>query len=93
MTAEGQPAGGSMEEQITLSLQNLETLIIQSGYQPSNIVSIRQYTTSIGEFFGAYGTLAGWMKKHNIVPSSTLVEVSALAFPELKVEIEAIVAG
>ena len=51
MTAEGQPVNGSMAEQIQLSLDNLETLIIQSGYQPSNIVNLKHYTTSIPDFF------------------------------------------
>ncbi|WP_460678122.1 RidA family protein [Mucilaginibacter koreensis] len=91
MNADGQPVAGSMEAQIQLSLQNLEKVIQQAGYHPAHIVRLNLYTTSIAEFFAAYGTLVVWMKQHNLTPSSTLLEVKALAFPELKVEIEATV--
>lgn len=93
MNAEGQPVNGTMQEQIALSLANLEQVINKAGYEPKHIVRLNLYTTNIGEFFGAYGTLAGWMAAHGLVPASTLLEVSALAFPELKVEIEATLVG
>ncbi|MFD0792722.1 RidA family protein [Mucilaginibacter litoreus] len=91
MTADGQPSEGNMAQQIELSLQNVEKVVKQAGYHLSNIVRLNIYTTSIDEFFPAYGTLAGWMAQHNILPSSTLVEVSALAYPQLKIEFEATV--
>ncbi len=91
MTADGKPAGGDMSAQITLSLQNLEEVIRKAGYLPKNIVRLNLYTTSITGFFAAYGRLASWLQGHGIVPSSTLLEVKALAFPELLVEIEATV--
>lgn len=93
MNADGQPVAGTMEEQVALSLANLEQVISKAGYEPRNIVRLNLYTTNIGEFFGAYGTLAGWMAKHGAVPSSTLLQVSGLAYPELRVEIEATVVG
>ncbi|TSJ34912.1 RidA family protein [Mucilaginibacter corticis] len=93
MTADGKPAGGSMNDQILLSLQNLEKVIHQAGYKSAGVVRLNLYTTSIADFFGSYGVLAGWMQQHKIVPSSTLLEVKALAFPELLVEIEATVVG
>ncbi|TSJ42621.1 RidA family protein [Mucilaginibacter corticis] len=93
MTADGKPAGGNMNDQILLSLQNLEKVIHQAGYKPAGVVRLNLYTTSIADFFGAYGVLAAWMQQHKIVPSSTLLEVKALAFPELLVEIEATVVG
>jgi 2-iminobutanoate/2-iminopropanoate deaminase len=89
MTADGAPAGGDMAAQIILTLQNLEKVIRKADYQPENIVRLNLYTTSIRDFFANYGILAGWMHEHKIVPSSTLLEVKALAFPELLVEIEA----
>ena len=93
MDADGRPVGGSMTEQIQLSLQNLETVIEQAGYQTRNIVRLNLYTTSIPDFFAAYGTVVSWFQSHQISPSSTLVQVTALAFPELAVEIEATVVG
>lgn len=91
MNANGLPVPGSMKQQIKLSLDNLEKVIHHAGYQPCNIVRLNLYTTSIQDFFQAYGVLATWMKLHHLTPSSTLMEVKALAFPELKVEIEATV--
>lgn len=91
MDANGTPVAGSMSEQIALSLQNLEQVVRQAGYNPANIVRLNMYTTSIADLFAAYGTVAGWMKQYGLTPSSTLLQVQALAFPELKVEIEATV--
>lgn len=91
MNADGMPGEGSIREQIELSLENVEKVIEKAGYQPSNIVRINLYTTSIADFFAGYGTIIMWLKKHGCTLSSTLVEVKALAFPSLKVEIEATV--
>ena len=82
-----------MTEQIQLSLQNLEQVIKQAGYQPGNIARLNLYTTSVPDFFAAYSTLMAWFQLHNLTAASTLVQVGALAFPELTVEIEAIVVG
>ena len=91
MNGEGQPVGGNMSEQIKLCFENLHAVIKQAGYQPSNIVRLNFYTTSIPSFFEAYGDAIAWMKLHDCMPASTLAQVSALAFPELSVEIEATV--
>jgi 2-iminobutanoate/2-iminopropanoate deaminase len=91
MNTEGQPVAGSMEEQLVLTLQNLEAVINKAGYQAAGIVRLNIYTTAIAELFSAYGILMQWFQQHQIVPASTLLEVKALAFPELKVEIEATV--
>lgn len=93
MNGEGNPVAGSMKSQIQLALKNLEQVIKLAHYQTSNIVRINFYTTSIGDFFAEYREVAGWLHAHKCRPSSTLIEVSALAFPELAVEIEATVAG
>ena len=91
MNAQGQPVPGTMSEQIQLCLSNLEQVVQKAHYKCANIVRLNLYTTSIADFFQAYGTLVGWMKQHYVLASSTLIEVKALAFPELKVEIEATV--
>jgi 2-iminobutanoate/2-iminopropanoate deaminase len=93
MDATGKPVAGSMPEQLQLCLSNLEQVIRQANYHPSNVVRLNVYTTSIPQFFQAYATLTNWMAQHQIVPASTLLEVKALAFPELQVEIEATVVG
>lgn len=92
MDAAGKPTNGSMTEQINLCLDNLEQVIAKAGYPVASLIRLNIYTTNISEFFSAYGALAGWLANHQITPASTLVEVSALAFPELKVELEATLA-
>ncbi|MFT3702161.1 MAG: RidA family protein [Agriterribacter sp.] len=91
MNSDGVPVAGSMLEQIRLSCQNLQTVINQAGYEIKNIVRLNIYTTSIPLFFEAYGELLSFLQPAGAIPASTLVEVKALAFPELTVEIEATV--
>ena len=81
-----------MSEQIKLSCENLYQVIKQAGYEASNIIRLNIFTTSIPLFFEAYGEMMQWLQQHNCAPASTLVQVQALAFPELTVEIEATVA-
>lgn len=89
MDINGKPVAGNMSEQIALSLQNLAQVVKGTNYQLANIVRLTVYTTSIPEFFTDYGAFVGWMKQHHVLASCTLVQVAALAFTELKVEIEA----
>ncbi len=93
MDADGKPVAGTMNEQIALCFSNLEQVIYQAGYGPSQIIRLNFYTTSIPDFFGAYDTVINWMKQHHCTPASTLAQVAALAFPELQIEIEATVVG
>ncbi|MDB5242533.1 MAG: hypothetical protein JWP57_3158 [Spirosoma sp.] len=80
-----------MVQQLQLSIQNMETVIRQAGYDPANIVRLTFYTTSMPDFFRAYPSVVSWFQGHQLTPSSTLVQVVALAYPELSVEIEATV--
>lgn len=88
MDADGKPVAGTMSEQIKLSLENVATVIKQAGYRASNVVRLNFYTTSIASFFEAYGTAIEWMQQHGCKAASTLLQVEALAFPELTIEIE-----
>ena len=89
MDAEGRPVAADMAGQINLSFDNLETVLHQGGYSLKNVVRLNLYTTSIEQFFAAYGEVMGRLGTAGCQPSSTLVEVKALAFPELMIEIEA----
>ncbi|GAB3949907.1 RidA family protein [Spirosoma harenae] len=89
MNAQGQPVEGSMSEQIELCLNNLDAVLEKAGYAFQNVVRLNFYTTSIEQFFAAYGQVIDRLKRSGCTPSSTLTEVQALAFPQLKVEIEA----
>lgn len=93
MDADGRPLGGDMSYQIVQTLKNIETVIAKAGYNPEGIVRLNFYTTSIPDFFEAYDIVKIWMKQYGIAPAGTLLEVGALAFPGLCVEIEATVAG
>lgn len=89
MDANGQPVETDMAGQIRLSLDNLETVLTQAGYSLANVVRLNMFTTSTEQFFAAYGQVVGRLKAANCLPSSTLTEVKALAFPQLMIEFEA----
>jgi 2-iminobutanoate/2-iminopropanoate deaminase len=89
MNSEGQPVESNMDGQINLSFDNLETVLDEAGYSMKDVVRLNFYTTSIEQFFTAYGEVIGRMKAAGCLASSTLTEVQALAFPQLKIEIEA----
>ena len=89
MDGDGQPIAADMAGQIGLSFDNLETVLHQAGYTLKNVVRLNFYTTSIEQFFAAYGQVMGRLQVSGCVPSSTLTEVNALAFPQLLIEIEA----
>lgn len=92
-TARGTDAQGkSMMEQTRVTLDRVARIVQAEGGQPSDIVKITTFVTSVpawqegretqealwAEFFGgAY-------------PANTLVEITALAEPGLDVEIEAV---
>lgn len=89
MDENGNPSCGNMNDQIHESFDNLETVLRHAGYTLSDVVRLNFYTTSIENFFTEYGSVLTRLKKFNCVPSSTLTEVRALAYPSLVLEIEA----
>ncbi|GAB3332634.1 RidA family protein [Larkinella ripae] len=89
MNAEDQPVAVGMDEQIKLCLDNLETVLQQAGYSLADVVRLTYYTTSIEPFFAAYDQITNRLKANNCRPASTLLDVKALALPELMIEIEA----
>jgi reactive intermediate/imine deaminase len=80
---------GDVAEQARQVLRNLGAVLRAAGASPADVLKVTVYLTDIGdralinpvrrEFFG------------EARPASTLVEVSALAIPGMKVEIEAVV--
>jgi enamine deaminase RidA (YjgF/YER057c/UK114 family) len=73
-----------------IALTNLATVLKAAGGEPTHLVALRAYVTSIAEFNEAGpGIGIAWSKilgKH--FPAMTLVQVSALIDPNAKVEIE-----
>jgi 2-iminobutanoate/2-iminopropanoate deaminase len=89
--ANGQPSNGDMRTQLIQTIQNLEQLISESGYECSGIVRLNVFTTSTMEFFTTCGDVyQDFIVKHGIKQATTLIEVKGL-FATLTVELEATV--
>jgi len=90
MDADGVPVHAKdMRAQIILVLDNLETVLEQSGLSLSNVMRLNYYTTDVDRFFEEYDAVTKRLKEADCQPASTLLGVQRLAFPELLVEIEA----
>ena len=88
INADGQVSTGDMKTQLIQTIQNLEQVISEAGYDSKNIVRLNIYTTSPAELFGCFDIFQDWIAKHGIKQASTLFEVKSL-FETLKVELEA----
>jgi enamine deaminase RidA (YjgF/YER057c/UK114 family) len=60
-----------------------------AGFALGDVVRLNYYTTDIDGFLAAYEVVASHLAKAGCQPSSALLGVTRLAFPELLVEIEA----
>jgi 2-iminobutanoate/2-iminopropanoate deaminase len=88
--ADGQSSTADMRVQLLESIQNLEKVITEAGYECNDIVRLNVYTTSTAELFTCFDVFQAWIAKHNIKQATTLLEVKSL-FETLKVELEATV--
>jgi enamine deaminase RidA (YjgF/YER057c/UK114 family) len=90
MSSEGMPLhAGDMRAQITLALDNLETVLKEAGINWSNVVRLNYYTTDVDSFFKEYEVAASRLMEAGCRPASTMLGVVRLAYPELLIEIEA----
>ncbi|MBO0952877.1 RidA family protein [Fibrella forsythiae] len=89
MDPDGRPVATDMDGQIKLGLDNLETVLAKAGYSLTNVVRLNFYTTSVEQFFAGYGQVIDRLAQAGCRPSGTLMEVKALAFPQLAIEFEA----
>ena len=79
---------GDMYAQAKQAIRNIEKALIEAGASMADVVRTRIYVTDISrleEAARAHGEAFGEVR-----PASSMVEVSALAEPEMLVEIEAI---
>ena len=81
------PTTSDMGEQVQMALSNLTTVLGAAGMTIANVVRMTIYTTDVDELLAAYGSAAEVLGDN--LPAMTLIGVARLAFPELKVEIEA----
>jgi enamine deaminase RidA (YjgF/YER057c/UK114 family) len=78
-----------MRAQINQALDNLETVLVQAGFGLSNVARLNYYTTNVDQLFANWDAVVSRLAQAGCRPSSTLLGVSRLAFPELLIEIEA----
>lgn len=87
----GVPSNAVMRSQLMQTIQNLEQLINESGYECKNIVRLNVYTTSTQEFFTTcMDVYVPFLQKYGIKQATTLLGVKEL-FATLTVELEATV--
>ena len=88
--ADGRPVHASdMAAQVNQSLDNLETVLRAADLDLSHVVRIGIFTTDVDRFLASFHIAIERFTAAGCRPSSTLLGVSRLAFPELLVEIEA----
>ncbi len=86
MTADGH-VPDDVVEQFQIAMDNLDGVLRAAGGKPENIVKVQVFLTDIADRAKINPIRERYFGPHR--PASTLVEVSALVAPELKVEIEA----
>ena len=89
LSREGEVVGvGDFDKQADCTLKNLEWVLNAAGSDLSKIIKVNIYLTNISNF----SKIIDLRKKYFTYPypADTIVEVSALALPELEIEIEAI---
>jgi len=84
------PTTSDMGEQVRTALENLAAVLAAATMDFSNVVKLTVFTTDVDEFLGVANIGSEALGRN--IPANTLIGVARLAFPELKVEIEAIAA-
>lgn len=80
---------GDIRAQITLALDNLETLLRQAGFTLADIMRLNIYVTDVDQFFANYDAFIGRLAAAGCQHAGSLIGVTRLAFPEMMIEIEA----
>jgi enamine deaminase RidA (YjgF/YER057c/UK114 family) len=85
------PASADMGQQVRMALENVVTVLEAGGMTSTDIVKSVIYTTDVDACIAVLGQQVQEVFG-SILPASTLIGVTRLAFPELKVEIEVLAA-
>lgn len=88
--ADGNPQHpGDMRAQISLSLDNLETVLKAADMDLSNVTRLGVYATDVDNALKNFDLIGVRFGPLNAAPPMTLLGVSCLAMPSLMFEIEA----
>jgi enamine deaminase RidA (YjgF/YER057c/UK114 family) len=80
---------GDMVAQASKAVDNLETVLADSGFALADVVRLNYFVADVDVFFVAAEVFGPHLGQAGCRPASTLLGVSRLAFPELMVEIGA----
>lgn len=80
---------GDMRAQIALTLDNLETVLRESGFAFKDIVRLNIFTTDVDKFFENYDAFITRLAEAGCRHTGCLIGVARLAFPEMMLEVEA----
>lgn len=81
---------GEMAAQVAGAMDNIERVLREAGLSLSHVTRLNYYTTDVDAFLAVLRDhLAERLREAGCRPSSTLLGVTRLAFPEMLVEIEA----
>lgn len=84
---------GDMRAQISLALDNLETVLAKVGMDLSNVTRLGVYATDIDEAIKNFDLMGMRFGPHQSAPPMTLLGVTRLAITGLLFEIEATAAS
>lgn len=88
--AEGNPQHpGDMRGQMTLALENLESVLKAANMGLTNITRLSIYTTDVDEALKNFDVLGAQFGPVGAAPPMSLLGISRLAIPSLLFEIEA----
>lgn len=88
--ADGNPMHpDDMRAQISLALDNVETVLHEAGLSLADVVRLNMYTTDVDDFFEHYDALTSRLEEADCDQTGTLLGVTRLAQPEMMIELEA----
>ena len=88
--AEGNPLHpGDMGAQIAQSLDNLETVLENAGFEMSDVARLNFYTTDVDGTMEAWSLIKDRLARTGCRQVSTLLGVARLYHPDILIEIEA----
>lgn len=92
--ADGKPQhAGDMRSQITLALDNLETVLSAADMDLTNIIRLEIYATDVDELMNNFDVIGARLGRVGAAPPQSVLGVTRLAIPPLMFEISATAAA